>query len=261
MGDNEVKNSNEKYYLPGSLIISALIISGTMLIIGASVIDSINDLSDTISEIELGVAPSGGDNGDKPTPPAPDPDDGVDFEEMIQGQPFEGDENAPVTIIEFSDFECPFCANAYSGAVKEIREKYVETGKAKLVYMDYPLDQSCNRFMGRQLHPNACKASEAAECAADQGMFWEYHDKLFENQRNLTNGDLKQYAVDLGLDAGEFNSCLDSGDKASEVVSDIDFANAAGVTGTPTFFVNGTKIVGAQPFSAFEPVIEAELAE
>ncbi len=165
--------------------------------------------------------------------------------------PVKGDKNAKVTIIEFSDFQCPFCGRFYSQTLPEIEDTYVKTGKVKLVYRDFPLS----------FHQNAQKSSEAAECADDQGKFWEYHDKLFENQAALDDASLKQYAKDLGLNTATFNSCLDSGKNAAEVQKDFADGQKYGVSGTPSFFVNGQRIVGAQPFASFKTLIDAELAK
>lgn len=167
----------------------------------------------------------------------------------ITGAPVKGDKNAPVTIIEFSDFECPFCGRYFSQTYPSVMENYVDTGKVKYVFKHFPLN----------FHASAQKASEAAECADDQGKFWEYHDVLFANQQALSISNLKQYASDLDLDTAEFNSCLDSGKHAAKVKQDLADGQAAGVSGTPSFFVNGQKLVGAQPYSAFEQAIEAAL--
>lgn len=181
-----------------------------------------------------GNNPSGGNGG------APGADDDA----------VKGDSDAPVTIVEFSDFQCPFCSRFYTGALGDIEKNYIETGKVKLVYRDFPLS----------IHPDAQKAAEAAECAKDQGKFWEMHDELFENQASLSVASLKQYASKIGLDEDDFSECLDSGEKASEVQADFSDGTANGVSGTPTFFVNGQKLVGAQPYSEFEAAIEAALA-
>lgn len=170
-------------------------------------------------------------------------------EVSVDDDPVKGSEDASVTIIEFSDFQCPFCGRFYTQALPQIEKNYIETGKVKLVYRDYPLG----------FHENAQKAAEASECADEQGKFWEYHDKLFENQGALDVDSLKQYADDLGLDTAEFNGCLDSDKMASEVQADFNDGRSYGVSGTPTFFVNGFKLVGAQPYSAFEQAIEQEL--
>jgi protein-disulfide isomerase len=161
-----------------------------------------------------------------------------------------GDENAPVTIIEYSDFQCPYCGRLYRNALKDIKENYVDTGKVKFVFRHFPLS----------FHEFAQKAAEAAECAGEQGKFWEYHDKLFENQNALKIDDLKKYASELGLDTTQFNDCLDSGKYKERVKSDSSLGQSQGVSGTPASFVNGIKVSGAQPFSAFQQIIEAELA-
>lgn len=167
----------------------------------------------------------------------------------IDDDAVKGSSDAPVTIIEFSDYECPFCARHYSQTLPSLINDYVETGKVKLVFRDFPLS----------FHQNAQKAAEAAECAGEQGKYWEMHDKLFDNQAALGVDNLKKYAEDIGLDTEEFNECLDSGEMASEVQKDFNDGQTYGVTGTPGFFINGIKVVGAQPYSVFQQVIEQEL--
>ena len=164
-----------------------------------------------------------------------------------------GKSNAKVTFVEFTDFQCPFCQRFFTDAYKQIKEKYVDTGKVKIVFRHYPLP----------FHANAQKAGEAAECANRQGKFIQYHDVLFtKGQADGTGLDvasLKQYASDLKLNTSKFNSCLDNGETAQVVKDDMAAGQAAGVSGTPTMFVNGNRIVGAQPFTAFEQAIEAAL--
>ncbi|MBR9678873.1 MAG: DsbA family protein [Nanoarchaeota archaeon] len=162
-----------------------------------------------------------------------------------------GDENAPVTIIEFSDFECPFCARFYAQTLPDIQREYVDTGKVKLVFRDFPLG----------FHANAQKASEAAECANEQGNFWEMHDKLFEEGVSGGVTSFKQYASDLGLNTDTFNDCLDTGKYESEVQNDLSDGQSYGVSGTPAFFINGILVTGAQPFEVFKNVIDEELAK
>lgn len=162
----------------------------------------------------------------------------------------QGGDNAKVTIVEYSDFECPFCGRAYP-TVNQVMETYGED--VRLVYRHFPLNS---------IHPQAQKAAEASECAADQGKFWEFHDKVFENQELLSGGatQLKKWAGELGLNASKFASCLDSGEKADIVQAGLDSGSAAGVTGTPAFFINGVALVGAQPFSSFQQVIDEQLS-
>ena len=169
----------------------------------------------------------------------------------VDDDPMKGDVNAPVTIVEFSDFECPFCARFYSQTLKQLEEEYIDTGKVKLVFRDFPLG----------FHQNAQKASEAAECANEQGKFWEMHDAIFENQQSLSIASLKQWAGNLGIDTNKFNNCLDSGKYAEEVQNDFKEGSSYGVSGTPSFFINGIPMVGAQPFSAFKQIIDSELAK
>ena len=169
----------------------------------------------------------------------------------VDDDPMKGDVNAPVTIVEFSDFECPFCAKFYSETMERLEKEYINTGKVKIVFRDFPLG----------FHQNAQKAAEAAECADDQGKFWEMHDIIFENQKSLSLSSLKQWAGQIGLDTGEFNSCLDSGKHAGEVQDDFKEGANYGVSGTPGFFINGIPLVGAQPFSSFKEIIDSELAK
>ena len=161
-----------------------------------------------------------------------------------------GDANAPVTIVEFSDYECPFCGKYVQETYPSIVSEYINTGKVKYVFRDFPLD----------FHLNAQKAAEAAECAGDQDQYWEMHDYLFANQDYLAVDNLKGYAKDLGLDLAEFNDCLDSGKFADEVAADLLDGQAYGVSGTPAFFINGKLVSGALPFAAFKEEIDAALA-
>jgi protein-disulfide isomerase len=162
------------------------------------------------------------------------------------GAPVRGNEKAPVTIVEFSDFQCPFCARARP-TVNRVREAYGD--KVRILFRDFPL----------QMHPQAMKAAEAASCAGDQGKFWEMHDRLFAGQSKLQVPDLKQYATELGLEAGPFGECLDSGKYASKWQQGLAEGTQYGVTGTPAFFINGRPLMGARPFEDFAAVIDDEL--
>jgi protein-disulfide isomerase len=162
--------------------------------------------------------------------------------------PSKGPDGAPVTIVEFSDYECPFCVRA-EATVKDLLAKY--PGKIKLVYRDYPLP----------MHPRAPKAAEAAHCAGDQGKYWEMHDKLFTPGAKLEVADLKTHARDVGLDGGKFDKCLDSGEKAKDVDANRKAGDEAGVSGTPAFFINGRLLSGAQPLEAFSAIVDQELKQ
>ncbi len=165
-----------------------------------------------------------------------------------------GDSDAPLLIVEFSDYQCPFCRKFWRETYPQIKKEYIDTGKAKLVFRDLPLS----------FHPAAQSAAEAAECAGDQDKYYEFHDKLFAEQDKKGVGtvqfgaaDLKQWAQEIGLDIKEFNSCFDSGKHAGEVAKDIQDAARAGAQGTPFFIVNGKQISGAQPFAAFKQALDA----
>src|SRR3989338_2201069 len=160
-----------------------------------------------------------------------------------------GNNNAPITIVEWGDYECPFCGRFFSQTLPLIKTNYIDTGKVKLVYMDFPLS----------FHPNAQKAAEAAECAGDQGKYWQMHDKLFGYGVQGGISTFKQYAQQLGLNTASFNSCLDNGEKSSEVLDDFQDGQLAGVQGTPAFYVNGVEVSGAQPFSVFQQIIDEQL--
>ncbi len=172
------------------------------------------------------------------------------LEVSADDDPVLGDADAPVTIVEFSDFQCPFCKKANDEALKEVKEKYVQTGKVKLVYRDFPLE----------FHPEAEPAALAAECADEQGKFWEYHDLLFANQASLSDANYKKWAQELGLDTEQFNGCYKGLKYLDEMRADMSDGQKYGVSGTPAFFVNGKLLTGAQPYAAFEQEIEAALA-
>jgi len=163
------------------------------------------------------------------------------------GFPSHGPANAPVTIVEFADFECPFCGGLFP-TLKLVEKNY--TDKVRFVYRHFPLTN---------IHPRAQKAAEAAVCANEQGHFWEFHDSMFGNQQQLTVPDLKRRAEVMKLDTAAFNSCLDSGRAAEAVKKDAAEGSQAGVTGTPALFINGRMLTGAQPYNEIRNIIEDEL--
>ena len=160
-----------------------------------------------------------------------------------------GPENAAVTFTIYSDFECPYC-QAAEGTVTELMSEY--QGQVRFSFKEYPLTE---------VHPYAEKAAEAAECALDQGKFWEMHDLMFANQNALDTASLKNYAQKLGMNSTQFGSCLDSGIKAAAVAADEQNGTAAGVRATPTFFVNSQKIEGGVPLAQFKAVIDQQLGK
>jgi protein-disulfide isomerase len=160
--------------------------------------------------------------------------------------PRRGSADAPVQIVAFSDFQCPYCSRVLD-TLKQVETTYGE--KVAVSFKNFPLP----------MHPDAPKAAEAGQCAADQGKFWEMHDKMFQNQQALKEEQLKGYATELGLDATAFGACLDSGKYKDEVVADHEAGEAVGVSGTPAFFVNGRFLNGALPFDQFKEAIDGEL--
>jgi protein-disulfide isomerase len=166
----------------------------------------------------------------------------------VDDDPFLGPADAPVTIVEFSDYQCPYCSRA-EPIVKQVLEKY--KGKVRFVYRDFPLS----------FHPFAAKASEAAQCANDQGKFWEFHDALYADQSKLAVPDMEATAGRLGMNADKFKSCMDTGKYTAEVSKDVADATKAGVNSTPSFFINGVAVVGAQGPEAFNDIIDQELAK
>jgi len=182
----------------------------------------------------------------------------------LDDDPVKGDPDAPITIVEFSDFQCPFCKRFHETTLPLIQENYIDTGKVKFVYRDFPLES---------IHPNgAIPAAVASECADEQGMFWQYHDKIFQNQKNWERlaaedvaKELKAYAQELGLNTNQFNDCLNSGKYMDEVNKDFQDAVSYGLTGTPAFFIGNEKdgyikVTGAQPYSVFQNVLDQMLA-
>src|SRR5215813_9074502 len=172
-----------------------------------------------------------------------------------------GRRDAPVTIVEFSDYQCPFCRQFVSTTLPAIKSAYVDSGKVRYVFRDFPIDH---------IHPYARKASEAARCAGDQGKYWEMHDLLFQNQQSLAPDELPKLGTKLGLDATAFNACLTSSKHASAIQQNYGDGSAAGVRGTPSFVigrtrpddkVEGVMVVGARPLADFRQEIDRLLSE
>ena len=174
----------------------------------------------------------------------------VDDDDML------GDPDAPITIIEFSDFQCPYCQRFHVNTFGQLKENYIDTGKVNFVYRDYPLS----------FHANALPAAEATECAGEQDSFWEMYEMVFDNLDEWADAEeadalFAVYATEIGLDVSEFESCLASDAMVDEIKADMQDGIAYGVTATPTFFVNGQRVVGAQPYSVFSSIIDSLLGE
>ena len=202
-----------------------------------------------------------------PTPqqPQPTPTQPIPIQSLVQvsaGQlsyPKIGSDSAPLVMVEFSDFQCPFCERFYTESFGQIKDNYVKTGKLQIIYRNFPLS----------FHQYAEVAAGAAECAHEQGKWEEMHNMLFEKQNEWTTvgkDKLKEYAKTIGLDPTKFDSCLDTNKYKDTIGSDFNAGIAAGVEGTPTFFIgkrngDGQRVVGAQPYDKFKAVIDAVLAQ
>lgn len=180
----------------------------------------------------------------------------------VAGAAFQGDQDARLTLVEYTDFQCPFCARYTRDTLPQLEAEYIQTGKVKYVRRDFPLES---------IHPHAFKAAEAAHCAQEQGQGWAFHARLFGHQQQLAPTDLPGHAQALGLDVNAFQQCLESGKYAAQIRQDMREAQAAGVTGTPSFFLgvsdaSGTvkatrTLKGAQAYAAFKAAIDELLAE
>ena len=182
---------------------------------------------------------------------------------VVAGAAFRGRPDAPVTVVEFSDFQCPFCSRHVTQTIPELDKEYIQTGKVKYVYRNYPIES---------IHPMAFKAAEAAECANEQGKFWPMHDRLFGNQQTLAPAQLPAHAAAAGLDASAFQQCVASGKFTTKIRKDMSDAMALGITGTPGFVVGktvaGSPVIkveaflsGAKPMAAFKFEIDKLLGQ
>lgn len=174
---------------------------------------------------------------------------------VTASDPVLGDPNAKVTLVEFADYQCPYCEQFFTSTFPQIRTDYIDTGKVKFVYKNLA-------FLGTE----STDAANAALCAKEQNKFWEFHDYLFKHQGQENSGtfsiaNLKQFAADLGLNTDQFNSCLDSKKYNSQVQADVAEANKDGFQSTPSFAVGTTPVVGAQPYAQFKTAIDSELAK
>jgi protein-disulfide isomerase len=242
-----------------ALAVLALVVG---LLIGYFGRPLVNQSADTTGNVAAVTSPDSSSITDQPTLPTPT----VDPTELAKSQQelmdylvsntthFKGDPNAMVTIIEFSDYQWPYCGRFAADAGRQIEKNYVDTGKVRFGYFNFA-------FLGDESQ----WAAEAAECAGDQDAYWEYHDYLFshqngENQGAFSKDNLKSFAADLKLDTQAFNACLDSGKYTEAVTNQTNLARGLGVQSTPTFAVNGLAVVGAQTYDTFKQKIDSLLA-
>ncbi|GAB4481212.1 MAG: hypothetical protein OHK0031_02910 [Anaerolineales bacterium] len=225
----ELRAKRQKQEQSQRLIIGSIIILGALLVAAALIWSNFKPIGEVIV-------------------PAAKTRPMVDFNAM-------GDKNAPVTIVEYSDFQCPYCANFSNQTEQQLIDAFVATGKVRFVYRSY------GEFIG----PESRRTAEAAYCAGDQGKFWEMHDIIFANQNgenvgNFSDRKIVAFAEKIGLDMGQFNDCFNSNKYADQVTQDGLDGKQAGVKATPSFTINGTLFEGAQPIGAFQTAIEAALA-
>lgn len=243
----EPVKSKFKLSVSGAIILGAALISLALVLGG---VES-NDLALLSGSKATVVVGSGNENENGVS------DQRVDVD--IEGEPFLGSEDAPITVVEFSDYQCPFCRMFFTDWLPRLKSEYIEKDLVRFVYKDYPIES---------IHPLAVGYASAANCAGDQDKYWEMHDKIFEEQAkfgqntisHLTANDIKAWAVELGLDAGQFNNCFDTQKYADEINGDLQEGTSLVVRGTPTFFVNGRRVPGLlRDFSLFEAILQEEL--
>ena len=246
------------YVIGGSILLGAIILSASMLYIFKGLSQPLN------SAISAAGNTAQNTPAQQPSSPSQQPvaaqqpaaAAGTPVKITLKpNTPYLGSSNAKVTVVEYADYECPFCEQFFKTVFSDLKTKYIDTGKIKFVYQDFA-------FLG----PDSNTAAEASHCAADQNKFWQYHDYLFSNQGPEGSGwatadHQKQFASTLGLNTSQFNSCLDGGKYKQEVLDETAAGRSYGVSGTPTVFINGTPIVGAEPAANFEQAIDAALKQ
>ncbi len=219
-------------------------------------VNRLHNFFSTVSE-EYRSLTAQGEGGEPPIADAGDGEGGrqcVSIDIEMGTDPVLGQSDAPVTIVEYSDFECPFCARFVSDAYSRIKREYIENGQARLIYKDFPLDN---------IHPLATPAALVANCVAQElgdEAFFDMHDTIFAQQANLSESNLTQWANELGLSTEQIENCLSDNALSEEIFGDIDEAISAGINGTPSFIINGELLVGAQPFQSFKQAIDNALA-
>lgn len=230
-----IKFDKSKLFIPASIIVAALIISGTIFY---------TNFQTKTANIGEAVQPGSNEGGI--------------IKVSEDDDAFLGPKNANVVAIEFSDFQCPFCRKFWKDSFLQLKKEFIDTRKIKFVYRDFPL----------AFHSMAMPAAQAAECAKEQNKFWQFHDKIFGEQDKKGDGtiqftvdDIKKWAAEIGIDSGKFNACLDSGKYKEEVQKDYNDGVSYNVSGTPTLFINGKAVVGAQPYEVFKSEIERALKE
>lgn len=262
--------SSPKKSLLATILVAALSVSGSLVFLGVQMKNSSNLNDDVLStKITAGIEKYVADQqakyqAEQAAASGPKQLD-IDYTKYTDDDAVMGDPSAPVTIIEFSDYQCPYCRRFYNDTFAQLVSTYIETGKAKLIFRDLPLIDK---------HPDALPTAIAANCAREQGgdaVYFQMHDAIFDGENKLDlkktveipQESLVQYATDLGLDAAAFKTCIadSDGTQAAEVQNDMAEADAIGVSATPSFIINGWLIEGAEDFSTFQTVIDGVLAQ
>jgi protein-disulfide isomerase len=251
-----------KTLLPLALILMAIVSSRPALSQGNADVESMKRDMQTLKEgqqaIQKDIQEIKKLLASRPAAGAPAADQAMNAVLSVDGEPFKGEKNAKLTLVEFSEFQCPFCGRHVRETYPQLEKEYIQTGKVKYVFRDLPLES---------IHKNAFKASEAAHCAGEQGKFWEMHDRLFANQNSLEPAMLTAHAQAIGVDTKKFQACLDSGKYAADIRKDIAEANRLGISGTPTTVIGMTQpndskvkvlrvIRGAQGYNAFKAAFD-----
>ena len=248
MPRHEMESSGSNPWMFVSVLLGVLLIAS--FVTNIVIISKVTTLGSQTGNLQAGTQPT----PSAAAPSAPTAPTAPVNIQLAAGTPFLGNANAKVTVVEYADYQCPFCERFYTQTMPSIKTAYIDTGKIKFYYQDFA-------FLG----PGSTTAGEAVLCAQDQNKFWEYHDYLFAHQGQEGSGwatadHLKQFAQAVGLDTTKFNTCLDSGKYSQQVQDQTNAGRTYGVTGTPSVFVNGQLIVGAQPYTAFKQAIDAALA-
>ncbi|MDA1060211.1 MAG: DsbA family protein [bacterium] len=243
------KNQNGLVF---AVLFASTVIAGSLVFLGMQLSGGSSSNDDLKTQIAEGIDAYIADNAPGNTPPPPSKVEG----DFTDDDPFMGADDAPVVVVEFSDYQCPFCGKFFNETLPQIKENYIDTGKVKLVYRDLPLS----------FHPDAYPAALLAECVRDQKGdegYFTIHDVIFANisQSGLDYDLVKDEAVKIGVNLDELNGCIESDKFKAEIDADQADAGRAGISGTPGFIINGNIVSGAQPFSSFEAIIEAELAK
>ena len=207
----------------------------------------------TTNALAAGTAAPAGNNQTPSAPTAPPSPTKVD-PKVTADDPYQGNANAKLTVVEFGDYQCPFCGRFFSDTEPQLKKDYIDTGKIKFVFKNLA-------FLGKE----SIDAANAALCAKEQNKFWEYHDKIYSNQKGENQGafsidNLKKFAADLGLNTTQFNGCLDAQKYSAQVQADVAEANRLGFNSTPSTAVGDTPVIGAQPYASFKTIIDQKLS-